>query len=157
MMQLAPRSRSRPMPGSWSLPKPLPFAFSCVPPPKGTTCRLNRLLRHGSHGRPYIACDAKVSRKNDVALLLQDVSVLMQDFEPTPRHFLRRMVRYSDVHGRFTPLSPRPCSLSPTWLTALSSWGSFGQTAGARARSPLRSHVIALPAAAGRTHVGTGG
>src|SRR5439155_14704915 len=111
-----------PMLWPWSWPRPLPWLSSWAEAPaavkhrrmeraaiglficpssQGTTCGLNRLLRHGSHGRPYIACDAKVSRKNDVALLLQDVSVLMHDFEPTPRHFLRRMVRYGDVHGRF--------------------------------------------------------
>src|SRR5205809_7352844 len=83
MMPLALSSRSRPMPGSWSLPKPLAFAFSCAPPLKGTTCGLNRLLRHGSHGRPYIGCDTKVSRKNGVALCLQDVPVLIHSFEPT--------------------------------------------------------------------------
>src|SRR5205809_5595413 len=99
MMPLALSSRSRPMPGSWSLPKPLAFAFSCAPPPKGTTCKLNRLLRHGSPGRPYIACDGKVSRRKDVALLLQDVSVLMHDCEPTPRHFLRRMAYNAMLSG----------------------------------------------------------
>src|SRR6266516_808682 len=130
MMPLALRSRSRPMPGSWSLPKPLAFAFSCAPPPKGTTCGLNRLLRHGSHGRPYIACDVRVSRKNDVALLLQDVSVLMHDFEPTPRYFLRRMVDKAMLTGVSRSKSA-PLITFATWLTALSSLGTFHAHAGA--------------------------
>src|SRR5437667_1987842 len=154
-MQLAPRSRSRPMPGSWNLPKPLAFAFSCVLPPKGTTCGLNRLLRHGSHERPYIACDVRVSRKNDVALLLQDVSVLMHDSEPTPRHFLRRMVDKAMLTGVSHSSVRAPAHFRHVVDSALL-FGHFRPTAGARVCSRLRSHVIALPATARRTHVGTG-
>src|SRR2546422_6995309 len=143
MMQLAPRSRSRPMPGSWSLPKPLPFAFSCIPPSKGTTCWLNRLLRHGSHGRPYIACDVRVSRKNDVALLLQDVSVLMHDFEPTPRHFLRRMVDKAMLTGVSRSSVRAPAHFRHVVDSALL-FGHFRRNRRRRVRSRLRSHVVAL-------------
>src|SRR5881396_118968 len=124
--------------------------------PKGTT--LHRLLRHGSHGRRYIACDDNASRKNDVALRLQGVSVLIHGFEPTQRHFLRQMLdktmltvvssslrtalEASDtrsVHersGRITPHSA-PMLTFATWLTGLSACGTFGQRVSARARGGL--------------------
>src|SRR5438876_2528525 len=136
MMPLSLSSRSRPRPASWSLPKRLAYALSCAPPPKGTACGSNRLLRHGSHGRPYIACDVRVSRKNDVALLLQDVSVLMHDSEPTPRHFLRRMVDKAMLTGVSHSSVRAPAHFRHVVDSALL-FGHFRPTAGARVCSRL--------------------